>query len=501
MSSRYALEDAADYVIVGTGAGGATAARVLSEAGLSVILIEEGPRLTPVQRRVGLLDAMTDAVRQLGTISTAGSAPFPLLLGRCVGGSTAINSGIIWRMPEDVRREWSDRLGLSELVDAGAQQRIFEQLERELEVDEVDETVRGGNAKLMQAGSQALGLRGRAIQRNAKRCSGNARCLQGCPEGARQSMEVSYIPRALERGARLYAQARATRVVVERGRASAVEGEMLDGSRRARARFRLVARRGVIVAAGAIYTPLLLRSSGIRRNVGDGFTAHPGAAVVARFAEPVGMGFGATQSYEVPLHAHGFKLESLSLPPELLASRLPGAGHDWQQRLRQLEYFAQWAAVVRMRAEGQVRRALFGGPRVRYEPLREDVAKVQRGVALLVRMMFAAGAVEVYPGVARLPEVFTRPEQAELILDPRLERRDFHLMASHHFGTACAGDDARRSVVDPRLQSHDVARLFVMDASVFPTNLGVNPQHSIMAVVFRAAEWLANEGRVDRAAA
>ena len=124
---------------------------------------------------------------------------------------------------------------------------------------------------------------------------------------------------------------------------------------------------------------------------------------------------------------------------------------------------------------------------------------MKHGVALLVRMMFAAGADEVYPGVARLPEVFTRPEQAELdALDPRVERRDFHLMASHHFGTACAGRDARGSVVGPELECHDVARLFVMDASVFPTNLGVNPQHSIMAVVFRAAERLANARRCAR---
>ena len=88
-----------------------------------------------------------------------------------------------------------------------------------------------------------------------------------------------------------------------------------------------------------------------------------------------------------------------------------------------------------------------------------------------------------------------------MILESRLTRRDFHLMASHHFGTASAGTDAGRSVVGPDLQCHDVERLFVMDASVFPTNLGVNPQHSIMAVVFRAAEWLANEGTTERVAA
>jgi choline dehydrogenase-like flavoprotein len=235
--------------------------------------------------------------------------------------------------------------------------------------------------------------------------------------------------------------------------------------------------------------------------VGDGFQAHPGAAVVGRFAEPVGMGYGAVQAYEVPLPEQGMKLESLSLPPELLASRLPGAGAEWQRRLHQLEYFAQWAAVVRMRAVGRVRAGWFGSPQVRYEPTDDDFSRLKRGVSLLVRMMFAAGAVEVYPGVSRIPEVLTSEEQAELLLDPKLRRRDFHLMASHHFGTARAGKDPRSSVVGPNLQCHDLPGLFVMDASALPTNLGVNPQHSIMAVVFRAAEWLANESAPSRAAA
>src|SRR4029079_11766317 len=128
MSVRFALDDVADYVIVGTGAGGATAARVLSEAGLSVIMLEEGPLLRPDQRPRALLDAMAQSMREMGTVATSGSAPFPLLLGRCVGGSTAITSGIIWRMPDEVRHEWSERHGLAELLDERALSRIFSQL-------------------------------------------------------------------------------------------------------------------------------------------------------------------------------------------------------------------------------------------------------------------------------------------------------------------------------------------------------------------------------------
>ena len=120
------LEDAADFVVIGSGAGGATAARVLSAAGCSVIVLEEGPSLAPDQRSRALLPAMDEAVRDMATIATSGRTPIPLLMGRCVGGSTAVNSGIIWRMPEDVQHDLRTRHGLGELVEASALVRCFE---------------------------------------------------------------------------------------------------------------------------------------------------------------------------------------------------------------------------------------------------------------------------------------------------------------------------------------------------------------------------------------
>jgi choline dehydrogenase-like flavoprotein len=496
------LEDSADFVIVGSGAGGATAARVLSEAGLSVIVLEEGPSLPPNARSRGLIDAMDESLRDMGTLATRGRTPIPLLMGRCVGGSTAVNSGIIWRLPEDVRHDWSTRLGLAELVEANALERNFARIEDDLGVTEVSEDMLGGNAQRLRAASQAFGLPGRTIRRNAKQCAGSARCLQGCPNGARQSMDISYLPHAVRHGARIHALARAKRVLFERGHAVGVAGDTIDPhTRRANGNFRVRAVRGVIVAAGAVYTPVLLWNSGLRGRVGEGFQAHPGAAVVGQFAEQVGMGFGATQSYEVPMREQGFKVESLALPPELLAARVPGAGADWQRDLRRLDYFAQFCAVHRAAASGRVRPTRFGDVAVDYEILPSDLERVKQSVALLVRLLFAAGAIEVYPGVASVPERMTQPEQADLILAERVRRHDFHLLASHHFGSAAAGTSEHNSVVSASLETHAVPRLYVMDASALPTNLGVNPQHTIMGVVYGAAERLANRARHSRSAA
>ncbi|MET0386961.1 MAG: GMC oxidoreductase, partial [Polyangiales bacterium] len=292
-----------------------------------------------------------------------------------------------------------------------------------------------------------------------------------------------------------------TRVLVEAGRATGVTGERLDPhTRKPIGAVRVMARRAVIIAAGAIFTPLLLWRSGLRGRVGQGFQAHPGVAVVGRFARPVGMGHGATQAYEVPLRERGFKLESLALPPELLAARLPGAGASWQRGLAELDHYAQFCAVHRAEARGSVRVGVFGATAVHYELTHADVERVKQSVALLTRIMFAAGATEVYPGVARLPERMHEPSDADAIMTPEIGRSDFHLLASHHFATAAAGSDPERSVVSPRLETHAVRDLYVMDASALPSNLGVNPQHTIMALVQRAAEWLANARLTRRVA-
>lgn len=483
------IEDEADFVIVGTGAGGATAARVLSAAGHEVVMVEEGERLRPEDRPAALLDAMRLAVRDMCMQSTESRVPMPILQGRAVGGSTAINSGIVWRLPGDVRDDWRARFGLDSLVDDERIDRVFDRIEDELEIHPTEPAILGRNNELMAAGAEAMGLEGRAIHRNTRGCKGNARCLQGCPEGARQSMDVSYVPRAVEDGARLHTGCRVERVVIRRGRAVAVEGRG----------FSIRARRAVIVATGVVHTPGLLQASGVRHpSLGRRFSCHPGVAMVGRFEEPVQMGFGAAQGYEIPQRARGFKLEALALPPEMLAARLPGAGAQWQRRLADLGSYAQWCGQIRMQAHGRIRR-VFGRPFITYEPTHEDLLKAREVAVTLGRLMFAAGAVEVFPGVAGFDEIVTDPKRLDALAERPVARADFHLVASHLFGTACASHDPKVGVVDPSLAVRGVDGLYVMDASVFPTNLGVNPQHSIMGVVWQAAEDLAMGAEVSGA--
>lgn len=497
LSGHERVRDAADVVVIGSGAGGATAARVLTEAGLDVIVVEEGPHVPTAELRSDMYTSMRRLWRDMGFQVAQGRAVTPILQGSCVGGTTAINGAIIHRIPEPIREAWAREHGAGELLDPVELERVFEQLDRELSVGPAPDAVFGRQNALMEQAVQKLGWRGNRIRRNVRDCDGSAHCNQGCPNARRQGMNNSFVPAAVARGARVYATCRAERLIVQGGRVVGVRGRLRDPqSRAAGPEVELSARHAVVLAASAIQSPLFLLDNALGRQarVGHGLMCHPGTAVAGVFDEPVRQWSGATQGYEsTHFWQERMKFETVGMPLELAAVRLPGFGARLMRQMADFGHVAFFGVQVRARARGRVGRNAWGGKSIRYQMERDDVANLKQGVLRLCELMFAAGAREVSPGVHGLPERVSSLDPVQKIFDLPDDPRLFHCIAAHLFATAPMGDDNRGSVVDPELRVRDVEGLYLTDSSVFPTNMGVNPQHSICAL-----SWLASERLAER---
>ena len=491
------VTDSADVVIIGSGAAGATAARVLTEAGIDVVILEEGADFPAQKLRCDIYSGFRDAWRDMGFQVAEGRAFVPILQGCCVGGTTPMNGAIIHRIPEAIHDLWCAEYGVGEEIPYDTLTRIWDQMDDELDVCEATEDVIGQNNALMRAGVEATGIKGNLIRRNVRACKGRARCLQGCPTDQKQSMNVSYIPRSIKAGARVYAECRAEKLVTRKGRAAGVVGQFVERTTGEKGpKIHVEARQAVIVAASAIQTPLFLHQNGIGRRsglAGSRLQAHPGTSVLGLFDDPVNMWFGATQGYETTHYwDQHLKFEVVSTPLAVGAARLPGLGPNLLARIADFGHVAQWGVQVRCRAHGVVKRGLSGRTVIKYNPNEEDVATFKRGVRILTEMMFAAGARAVMPGVYGLPESITTVDGLDRLDDLPDDPRLFHYIAAHLFGTAVMGKDPASSVVGLDCQSHEVGGLYVTDSSCFPTNLGVNPQHAIASLSWLAAEKLAN---------
>ena len=494
------IDDVFDVVVIGSGAAGAVAAYTLARAGLSVGIVEEGPWLKTRDITGDVHTAFGRVMRQSGLQILQGRAYMPMIQGRCVGGSTLVNSAIAWRVPEDVLDDWSARFGLGSAVTLRALEPHFEALERDLHVQSGDAAVMGDNNGLFLEQANKRGFDAAPMRRYEKSCKGSGLCLTGCANGAKQSMSVTYVPWALSRhGARIFTSCRVERAPLRGDRASSVVARSASGHFVV-----LHARHAVVVAASTVQTPNILRRSGVRaRALGKHFQTHPGLALGGLFDRPIEMAFGATQGAESIAFrkTDRFKLETISLPPDLAAARIPGVGPELAERLAQLGNVAVWAAQIRAEAEGTVREGWGGVDRVRYTMTENDLRTTRKAIALLARMMFEAGAREVWPGVFGVPAVLRSVDEVRLLDEGPLEPRSYNFIATHLFGAARMGTDPSSTVVDAELRVHGTScgsgGLYVVDSRVFPTNLGVNPQHTIMAMSRRASERLAEKLLLD----
>jgi choline dehydrogenase-like flavoprotein len=473
----------ADVCVIGTGAGGAIVAKELAEGGLSVLMLEEGDHHTTDSFTARPREMMGRLYRDAGQTITLGNAPIVLPQGRAVGGTTLINSGTCFRTPAPVLESWSTDFGIE--IDAATMDPFFRRVEREINVAQIPEDIAGQNARIVKRGADALGWSGDYLYRNARGCVGSGVCPSGCPTSAKQHTGITYVAKAWNAGATTFTGCHARTIRIDGGRVRGVTASTAGGGR-----LDVEAER-VIVAGGAIQTPLMLLRQGLAGDsgqLGRNLTIHPATAVLALMDEIVDMAVGVPQSYYVDEFAHeGIMLEGAAGPPEYVAALLPYSGERHRDLMLQYRQIAQFGLMVSEVSRGQV--LIRGGqPLIRYDVVDADIVALRRGVELLAELFTAAGARRLLLPLRRMPEI--EPGAVEAIRRARLSPADFKLMAFHPLGTARAHATAGRGVVDGDLAVHGVDGLYIADGSVVPTPLGVNPQETIMALATRLAYHL-----------
>ena len=483
----------ADVVVIGSGAGGAVTATALAEAGVDVVVLEEGPQVDSKQDFSGPMFRRFERLcRDNATSMVWGRPPIPLPLGRVVGGTTVVNSGTCFRAPDRVLERWATEYGVrgarpDELAPH------YKELEEFLNVRPVPWELLGANGMAAHKGAVALGYSGGPLLRNIADCHGCGQCAFGCPTDAKQAMHVSYLPRAFRAGARILSGCRVDRILMEDGRAVGAEATLLGPDDRRRGTIRVDARH-VVSSAGAIHTPALLQASGVPdpgRQTGRNLRIHPATGVAGVFDEGWVSWKGTLQSYYIDqfFESHELMFEATTAVPGVAAPSVSGIGAEAMDELGGMSNLATLGFYVSDTSAGRVHRLPNGRVITTYKLNALDTKRMTIGLAKAAEVLLAAGAERVHVGLPGLKQISSREDLSSLDREVRPEH--LRLSAFHPMGTARMGSDPGRSVVDSFGAHHAVQRLWVADASVFPTCVAVNPQMTIMAFAKRTAERLA----------
>jgi choline dehydrogenase-like flavoprotein len=511
----YSDGDDVDAVVIGTGAGGAPILAKLAAAGLKVVALEAGPWWNSPADDFATDEIDAAKIYWLDERLSAGETPEAFGAnnsGTGVGGSTLHWGAFVPRVdPRDLRMatesgkpsqpdglaDWP--LAYDDLVPH------YEEVERFLGVSGPspypwDPTRRyptgpvpiNAPGQLMQRGFDALGLRSSAAPIAAlsedysqpeyghrPACVNRGFCHQGCRNGAKASMDVTYLPWAVRSGAEIRPHSFVTGFERDpQGQINAVlyRDETSSTNRRQRC-------KAVFLCAGAVETPRLLLHTGIANSsdqVGRNYTAHVATQVWGTFDTPVRMnkGFPATVISEDlmrPADANfvgGYLVQSLGVVPVTFATQVArGRGLFGQPLLDYIDRYNQIAGIGIngdcvpsaknfLELSDELDSRGLPKPRIHFSYGPDEVAMSEHGAKAMTAAWQAAGASDIW--------TFER--------------------SAHTIGTCRMGTDPANSVVDPHGRSHDIPNLYLCDNSIFPSALAANPALTIMALAHRTAE-------------
>lgn len=492
---RRGIEGFYDVIVVGSGAGGAVLSYVLAKGGKRVAIIEEGRYFTLKDYKPSHFFAIKNMYRDVGAtiaFSIPGKPPIAIPLGRCVGGTTVINSGTCFRIPEMVIDKWNDEENLE--IDKLELERYYEEIEKRISVEIVPEETFGENARVVRRGADALGIKVYPLKRNVKGCEGCGRCAFGCPKDAKQAIHITYIPDAIEAGADLFTGTRAEKIIFKGERAYGISTTMIDEDGYPLHHCSFYANV-VLISCGAIFTPVLFKRSGIKSKsglIGKGLKLHPAIRVSAEFEKEVNGWIGVPQGAFIDefLEKEGIIFEGAFVPPDMFSIGLPYIGLPHKSLMERYKYISTFGAMVSETSSGIV---MARGERALtvYHLNSFDATRLKRAVEILAEIYFSAGAKRVFTGIYAMPEIDRN--SFSTFKNLRVKPSFIESMAFHPMGTMRMSASSSRGVTGRFGEVYGFKNLFVADASVFPSSLGVNPMEGIMAFSMRTGNYILNK--------
>jgi len=538
----------ADAVIVGSGCGGGVAAKLLSEAGYKVVVVDKGYYFPPAH-----LPMAAEAGQQLlyegeGALQATNGA-ISLLAGSCWGGGGTVNWSASLELQDFVRREWAAGGEGLEFFATQAFQDCIDRVSATMGVSDAHVKQNHGNRVLLE-GAEKLGWHAKACPQNT---GGNehycGRCSLGCGAGEKQGPAVNWLPAAQKAGARFIEGMRVDEVLFaddddeeggeyseeedgvgtdgvggKKRKAIGVVGQWtardkdglvhLPASERVQRTVRIEAKK-VIVASGSLNSPLVLMRSGLKNpHIGKNLHIHPCGFLSAAFPKDVqgwegGILTSVVSDFEnLDGEGHGVKLEASSMLPHMVLYNLPWhSSLQWKTDALKYRAMNAYIAISRDRDTGSV----FpdpndGRPVVDYTISDFDRAHTLKGLVSLAKLCYVQGAVDIWPAVPGVPTFkrarpssssATQPVdgtndpdfQSWLALLSSANNAPPHTQhaSAHQMGTCRMSSSPSDGVVDSRGRVWGTEGLYIADASVFPSASGVNPMITVMAV----ADWIA----------
>lgn len=484
-----------DVLIIGSGSGGGVAAATLAKAGNRVLVVEKGSSHSQDSFPLSEADASKYMYENSGVVATEDNS-MTILAGSTFGGGSTVNWSASLQTPASVRSEWANKTGIKWFLTPEFQNSLDYVCER-MGVSDKHIRQNFANSKLLE-GCKKLGQHAYAVPQNtggSEHYCGH--CPNGCRNGDKLGGLITWLADARQAGAQFLKETLVKRVIIKNGVAT---GALVSY----KGRDLIIQAKKVILSAGTLNTPCILKQSGLRNgSIGKNLKLHPCSFVTAYYETELTKPHEGGILTAVGLAAfnrdgkgHGAYMEVVSNQPGLHAAVIPWRNAaDFKRLFLKYPHAASYISLTRDKDCGYVYPdPVTGKPTLSYTPSKFDRESILEGVVRLCDMSLAAGADEIT--TAQVDVAPYRPNKTSKlgIHDPayiewiaQVRKAGIvpgrtALGSAHQMGTCAIG-----TVCDENAKVLGVKNLWVADASVFPSSSGVNPMVTTMALAHRTS--------------
>lgn len=481
--------DNCDVCVIGGGTAGSVMAKKLCDAGRSVVLIERGGYYEgeDMNQRD---ECMLPLLWKNSGANFTSDMRIAIAQGSCLGGSTIINDAVCFPIPDVVKRQWRAKgVKISDEEWDQATQEVSD----EIHITKVRDDELSRNSLMLKKGCELMGYKKHyPNSRNSVNCMQCGLCHLGCHYGTKQDMRETYIHKALndtKSNIKIYCNCSAEKITYAAGLVDGIEGSFLDIAGKTVGKIRINAKL-VILACGSIGSSYLLMKSFISEDkVGRDLALHPAPFVLGDFPFEIRGIQGIPMAYTLHdfgvtngVEDGGFLIEGIYLPPLQFSLLIPISGGLHEELMSRYNYFAMAGVLIRDESNGSIELTDLGFPRVNYTLSPKDLDLIARGSEIIARMWFKLGAKRIVTSHTKKQIINGEDEIPEMVRAIKNDPKNLLLGSAHPQGGNRMGDDPQNCVVDSDCRVYGFKNLFVCDASVFPTFIGVNPQLTVMSL-------------------
>ena len=462
-----------DYLVIGSGAGGSVASLELTERGKDCILVEEGDFFEIDFFKGSFLKSITETWRNGGFTPIIGSPNFAFAEGKCLGGSTYINGGLIWRTPQNILNFWNENY-----LDNFRSQDLnehFIKIEKKLNV-QIENNDDGLNldSKLIHDQASKSSLTSVYVPRALKNCKRKNVCYTGCSSGAKQSVLQTYISEATYKGLRIALNSKVIKLNLKDK--LFYSADLFNSKTKEKYKIKF---KNIILACGVTQTPVLINKSLGRKMFNYDMQLHLNLRISAIFKDKIYSEKGTIFTTQIQEFINdGDIFMSTNFNKSNFLSSI--SNYNNKKLLDILKYIDNIGCyVLQVKPKSRVKvRNLFENQFLSFNLSEEDFEHIKKRVKFFANFLFSAGATSIILPIKRNLMVSSLKELDAAI--DSTKKKDLQMLSVHGMSSMPMNKNGK-NFFNSQGKAVNFSNLHAVDASILPTNIGESPQATIMA--------------------